>query len=44
MPRPLRVTIWNEFIHELEHESVRRLYPDGMHAVLADAHSAAAWR
>jgi trehalose utilization protein len=37
MSRPLRVTIWNEFIHELEHESVRRLYPDGMHAVLAEA-------
>jgi len=37
MPRPLRVTIWNEYIHELEHESVRRLYPDGMHAVLAEA-------
>lgn len=37
MPRPLRVTIWNEFIHELEHDSVRRLYPNGMHAVLSDA-------
>jgi trehalose utilization protein len=37
MPRPLRVTIWNEFIHELQHESVRRLYPDGMHAVLSAA-------
>jgi trehalose utilization protein len=37
MSRPLRVTIWNEFIHELEHDSVRRLYPNGMHAVLSDA-------
>ena len=37
MGRPLRVTIWNEFIHEREHEAVRKIYPDGMHAVLAGA-------
>lgn len=33
----LRVTVWNEFIHEREDERVRAIYPDGMHAVLADA-------
>ncbi|MEX0938726.1 MAG: ThuA domain-containing protein [Pirellulales bacterium] len=32
---PLRVTVWNEFIHERSLESVRRIYPDGMHAVIA---------
>jgi trehalose utilization protein len=37
MSRPLRVTIWNEYIHELEHDSVRAIYPDGIHAVLDDA-------
>jgi trehalose utilization protein len=37
MPRPLRVTIWNEYVHELEFDAVRKLYPDGMHAVLAAA-------
>jgi trehalose utilization protein len=37
MTAPLRLTIWNEYIHEREHESVRALYPNGMHAVLADA-------
>jgi trehalose utilization protein len=37
MPRPLRVTIWNEYIHEVEHAAVRGLYPDGIHAVLAGA-------
>jgi trehalose utilization protein len=37
MPHPLRVTIWNEYIHELEHDSVRALYPSGIHTVLADA-------
>ncbi|HZN36368.1 MAG TPA: ThuA domain-containing protein [Pirellulaceae bacterium] len=34
MPRPLRVTIWNEYLHELEHDAVRKLYPEGIHAVL----------
>jgi trehalose utilization protein len=32
---PLRVTIWNEFIHEQTHEAVRAIYPDGIHATLA---------
>lgn len=34
---PLRVTIWNEFIHERDVEVVRKIYPQGMHAVWADA-------
>jgi len=37
MPRPLRVTIWNEFIHERQHAAVQSLYPDGIHAVLEAA-------
>src|SRR5436305_14223231 len=37
MPRPLRVTIWNEYIHELQSAAVGALYPEGMHAVWADA-------
>jgi trehalose utilization protein len=31
------VTVWNEYRHEREHDVVRELYPDGMHAVVADA-------
>lgn len=34
---PLRITIWNEFVHEQTHEAVRRLYPDGIHAVIREA-------
>ena len=30
--RQLRVTVWNENIHERREESVRRIYPEGMHA------------
>ncbi|TFH16684.1 MAG: trehalose utilization protein ThuA, partial [Lentisphaerales bacterium] len=27
----IRVTVWNEFVHEKEHEAVRKIYPEGMH-------------
>lgn len=37
MAQPLDVTIWNEFVHEQEHAAVRAIYPDGIHAVLAQA-------
>ncbi len=37
MPRPLRVTIWNEYVHELSSPAVGKIYPDGMHAVWAEA-------
>jgi trehalose utilization protein len=36
----LRVTIWNEFVHERTHPEVARIYPDGIHQVLATALSA----
>jgi trehalose utilization protein len=32
-----RVTVWNEFVHEREHEAVADLYPDGIHGTIADA-------
>ena len=35
MSEPLRVTVWNENVHEREEEHVRALYPDGMHAAIA---------
>src|SRR6056297_4050368 len=31
------VTIWNEFRHEREDDAVAAVYPDGIHATLADA-------
>jgi trehalose utilization protein len=33
--RPIRVTIWNEHVHEQRDDTVRRLYPDGMHGAIA---------
>lgn len=33
----MRVAIFNEYLHELEDESVRSVYPDGIHAALATA-------
>ncbi|ASS66692.1 MULTISPECIES: ThuA domain-containing protein [unclassified Paenibacillus] len=31
----IKLTIWNEFVHEKEHEEVRNVYPDGIHNALA---------
>jgi trehalose utilization protein len=33
----IRVTIWNEFIHEREHASVAKIYPQGIHHTVASA-------
>src|SRR5262249_44479778 len=35
--KPLRVTVWNEFRHEISHQAVRRIYPQGIHAAIAGA-------
>lgn len=35
MSSPVRVTVWNEFVHERENDTVRRIYPDGIHAAIA---------
>ncbi|MGC1276582.1 MAG: ThuA domain-containing protein [Planctomycetaceae bacterium] len=35
MTRPVRILIWNEFRHERDKDDVRSIYPDGMHAALA---------
>jgi trehalose utilization protein len=32
-----RVTVWNEYRHERESDVVADIYPDGIHAVVADA-------
>jgi trehalose utilization protein len=40
MTEKIKVTVWNEFIHEKKNEAVRKLYPDGMHVVIAKALSA----
>lgn len=31
MTNKIKVIVWNEFIHEKEEQTVRALYPDGMH-------------
>ena len=32
----IRVTVWNEFRHERSDEAVRAIYPDGLHAAIAE--------
>lgn len=33
--RTLKVTVWGEYRHEKKNETVRKIYPDGMHQVIA---------
>lgn len=32
----MKITVWNEFRHEKQNEKVQAIYPDGMHAVIAE--------
>ena len=32
----IRVTVWGEFQHEKRNETVRNIYPDGMHNAIAE--------
>lgn len=34
---PIRVTVWNEYRHEKNNPEVREIYPNGMHAIIAEA-------
>jgi len=34
MSAKIRVTVWNEFRHEVKNEKIRAIYPDGMHAAI----------
>lgn len=36
MPTPIRVTIWNEFVHERQNPTVAAIYPKGIHGLLAE--------
>jgi trehalose utilization protein len=35
----IHVTVWNEFRHEKENEEARKVYPEGIHAAIADMFS-----
>lgn len=37
MSQSLRVTVWNEFRHERKNETVKAIYPDGIHATIGTA-------
>ncbi len=34
MSTRIRVTIWNEYRHEIHHERVKQIYPDGIHMTI----------
>ena len=35
--RTIRATVWNEFRHEKKNADIAKIYPKGMHAVIAEA-------
>lgn len=35
MSQALRVTVWNEYLHERQDEAIARIYPEGMHGAIA---------
>ncbi|RIK80304.1 MAG: trehalose utilization protein ThuA [Planctomycetota bacterium] len=37
MSTPLRVTVWNEYVHERTSDAVAKIYPQGIHSAVADA-------
>ncbi|MDO9542012.1 MAG: ThuA domain-containing protein [Kiritimatiellia bacterium] len=41
MPAKIKVTVWNEGRHEKNNEKVKKIYPQGMHAVIAKGLNAA---
>jgi trehalose utilization protein len=36
MAEKVRVTVWNEFRHEKSDDAVKKVYPDGIHAAIAE--------
>lgn len=34
--RPIKVTVWNENVHERTHKRVQKVYPEGMHGAIAE--------
>lgn len=35
--KPIRATVWNEYLHELEFKEVGAIYPEGIHGCIANA-------
>ncbi len=31
----IRVTVWNEYVHEREYDGIKKIYPDGIHGCIA---------
>lgn len=42
MPKPIRVTVWNEFRHEKKNDEIAKIYPEGIHGAIAEGLNAVA--
>lgn len=36
MPGPIRILVWNEYVHERHRDDVAAVYPNGIHAAIAE--------
>ena len=34
--KPIRITVWGEYVHERQNDAVRQIYPQGMHTTIAE--------
>lgn len=34
--KPIRITVWGEYLHERQNDAVRQIYPQGMHTTIAE--------
>ena len=34
--KPIRITVWGEYMHERQNDVVRQIYPHGMHTTIAE--------
>ena len=35
MDKTIRVTVWNEFLHEKQNQEIGKIYPEGIHGAIA---------
>lgn len=40
MKKKIKVTVWNEYYHEIENENVKKVYPNGIHNAIVEKLSA----
>lgn len=40
----IKVTVWNEYLHEIQFKEIAAIYPKGIHGCIAEFWKKQAWR